>query len=42
MVKRIGGAKRLTETTSVKEEVRDKRFSQNYFKPRADDTRLRI
>lgn len=42
MVKKIKAAKRLTETTSVKEEVRDKRLTRNYFKPRADDTRLRI
>lgn len=42
MIKRIKGPKRLTETTSVKEEVGDKRFTQNYFKPRADDTRFRI
>lgn len=42
MIKRIKGPKRLTETTSVKEEVGDKRLTQNYFKPRADDTRFRI
>lgn len=42
MIKRISGAKRLTETASVKQEVRDKRLTQNYFKPRADDTRFRI
>lgn len=42
MIKRIKVVKRLTGTTSVKEEVRDKRLAQNYFKLRAGDTRFRI
>lgn len=32
----------MTETTSAREEVGDKRLTQNNFKPRADDTRFRI
>lgn len=40
-MKRLKKAKRLTATTCVKEEVKDKRLTQNYFKPRADDTRFR-
>lgn len=41
-MKRIKEAEKLTGTTSVKEEVRDKRLTYNYFKPRADDTRFRM